>query len=75
MWYFSDHARDIVIASWMGGGFGYYVLDANGRVWNGGIVPAVTSSGAVGAAPFRSITKRFRKPYDRRNAGVAFTTS
>ena len=45
MWYFSDNARDIVIASWMGGGFGYYVLDANGRVWNGGIVPAVTNSG------------------------------
>ena len=45
IWYFSDTARDIVIASWMGVGFGYYVLDGNGRVWNGGIVPAVTNAG------------------------------
>ena len=75
MWYFSDTTRDIVIASWMGAGFGYYVLDGNGRVWNGGVVPAVTNSGVVGADRFRSITYRFGKPYVLRNDGVAFTTS
>ena len=59
----------------MGVGFGYYVVDGSGRVWNGGIVAPVTNSGVVAADRFRSIAYRFGKPYVLRNDGVAFTTN
>ncbi|MFN8025890.1 MAG: glucosaminidase domain-containing protein [Acidimicrobiia bacterium] len=71
----ADFARDIVIVNVFGTGFGYYVLDSYGNVFNTASLPAVTNPLAqLFADRWRSMTIVGGKPLVVRNDGITAQT-
>ena len=70
LWVFTDTARDIVIASWMGVGFGYYVLDALGRRVERRDRPAGDATRGGRFADRWRASRTGGKPFVLRNDGV-----